>query len=311
MIKTLIGIGYLVLCQAAAGLSLKPGADVPDLSAPYLGQPLPSRRAVVFAPGLVSTRENFEFSSTFSPDGGEFYFTRRGGDDRNTIYFSKRTPEGWTRPAIVSFSGEYADHEPSMFPDGRRIFWGSDRPLPDGNMKYKIWTADRISSGWGPARPLADPAGEDFLMYVTFTREGAMYATGIVRSFLRDGKFQRTVKLGPPVNDGYHNAHPYIDRDGRFLIFDSNRPGNFGRSDLFISFVDEKGEWSEPRNLGREINRGSWNSCPMVSPDDRFFFFSVDGDIFWMDALYLDAFRPKGESPQGGGPLRDGAATGG
>lgn len=262
------------------------------LQGPYLGQKPPALRPAVFAPGLVSTEKFFEFSATFSPDGDEFYFTRRADGSRNAIYETRLTGEGWMRPRAAAFSGVYDDHEPSISPGGRRLYWGSERPLPDGNMMYRIWLVERAPNGWGPPRPLLDPVVEDMLMSVSFTGSGTLYSTGIIRSSLVNGRYQRAVRLGPPVNNGYINAHPFIARDESFLIFDSNRPGNFGRSDLFISFRSGDDHWSEPQNLGREINLGGWNSCPMVTPDGRFFFFSVDGDIYWIDADYLRRFSP-------------------
>ena len=263
----------------------------PGLNGPYLGQSPPGMEPEIFAPGVVSTEGFFEFSCTFSPDGREFYFTRRSGEDnRNAIFVCIRNEDGWSSPRIASFSGTYADHEPCIPPGGGRLYWGSDRPLPDGNMAYKIWVVERTRDGWSPPFPLGRPVNEDLLMYVSFTREGTLYATGIVRSRLMEGRYQRVERLGPPINDGFNNAHPFIAPDESYLVFDSNRPGNFGRSDLFISFHGGGEDWTVPRNLGQTINRGSWNSCPIVSPDGRYFFFSVDGDIYWVDAGYLKSF---------------------
>jgi hypothetical protein len=50
--------------------------EFPKLSGPYLGQKPPGMAPEVFAPGIVSTAAH-EFSCSFTPDGKEFYFTRR------------------------------------------------------------------------------------------------------------------------------------------------------------------------------------------------------------------------------------------
>src|SRR5687768_11553308 len=40
----------------------------------YLGEVQPGLTARLFAPGLVSMDSRYEFGSTFSPDGKEFYY---------------------------------------------------------------------------------------------------------------------------------------------------------------------------------------------------------------------------------------------
>ena len=61
--------------------------DFPVLTGPHLGQEPPGITPELFAPGIISTKDNIEFAGTFSPDLKEFFFTRRkNGTIDNRIY---------------------------------------------------------------------------------------------------------------------------------------------------------------------------------------------------------------------------------
>jgi hypothetical protein len=70
--KKPILISYMLLLSAIVNAQQ---TDFPKLTGPYLGQKPPGMTPIIFAPGSVST-ERTEFGNAFSPDGGEFYFTR-------------------------------------------------------------------------------------------------------------------------------------------------------------------------------------------------------------------------------------------
>ncbi|MBE0664240.1 MAG: hypothetical protein IH584_00350, partial [Candidatus Aminicenantes bacterium] len=50
-------------------------SEFPKLSGPYLGQKPPGLTPKIFAPGIVSSKDNYEFKIAFTPDGKEIYFT--------------------------------------------------------------------------------------------------------------------------------------------------------------------------------------------------------------------------------------------
>ena len=53
--------------------------------------------------------------------------------------------------------------------------------------------------------------------------------------------------------------------------------------------------WSEPANLGDQINTAADEYIPSVTPDGRYFFFTsnVSGnrEIYWMDAGFIEELR--------------------
>lgn len=74
----------------------------------------------------------------------------------------------------------------------------------------------------------------------------------------------------PNFNEGAQN----ISQDGRWLLFTGcNFPEGYGSCDLYISYLTKKG-WSQPQNLGRNVNTEFWESSPSLSPDKRALYFS-------------------------------------
>ena len=265
--------------------------DFPLLKGPYLGQKPPGMTPEVFAPGIVSTDAS-EFSCTFSPDGKEFYFARDRGGYRYNVYFVKELEDGWTQPEVAPFSGEYMDHEPFYTLDGQRLYWGSMRPLADGETKYATWFIEKTEEGWSRPQPL-----DFFVMYITSSTDGTIYFTVrgedgvcIARSRCVDGEYKDQEILGPPIFSEYWDAHPFIAPDESYLIFDSaNRP-KAGECRLWISFNNDDGTWTVPVNMGKHIPQKA--GYAMLSPDGSYLFFSAGGDIYWVDSKVIEEYRP-------------------
>lgn len=70
---------------------------------------------------------------------------------------------------------------------------------------------------------------------------------------------------------------PSVTADGRELYFVSNRPGGVGGYDIYKSFKDENGEWSEPINVGEHINTPGDEKSPFIHTDTRTLYFSSNG----------------------------------
>ena len=65
----------------------------------------------------------------------------------------------------------------------------------------------------------------------------------------------------PFCSDQYAVAHPALSDDGKYLVFTSDMPGGFGDKDLYVvNNID--GHWSQPVNLGAEINTNGKEEFP-------------------------------------------------
>lgn len=78
--------------------------------------------------------------------------------------------------------------------------------------------------------------------------------------------------LNTKANEGAHS----LSADGNTLYFTlCDFPANYGSCDIYHSIKTDKG-WSNPVNLGPNVNSKFWDSQPSVSADGRFLFFSSD-----------------------------------
>jgi Tol biopolymer transport system component len=288
--------------------------------------------AQVFAEDIVS-REFQELNAVFSPDGKEFYFTIADpGRNFYTIVFYKRNEAGeWEGPEVAPFSGSYSDADPFFSPDGKKLYFISQRPLDntvDEPKDFDIWMVEKTDEGWGSARNLGAPINTDKNeYYVSVTKDGSIFYSGeykggkgysdIYEAKLVEGKYV-VENLGEAINSPTGEGDPYISPDGNMLIFMSwGRPDDLGRGDLYISFK-ENGVWRKAVNLGEKINSTSFEYCPMISPDGNYFFWTSYrssplhskeprtyeaylqrlnnydnglGNVYWIKAEVLESYR--------------------
>lgn len=81
------------------------------------------------------------------------------------------------------------------------------------------------------------------------------------------------IKELPFNNDGYSCLHPALSADETKLFFASNRPDSYGGMDIYVS--EWTGEqWSEPYNLGPEINTSKNDAFPFIFENGTLFFAS-------------------------------------
>ena len=280
-------------------------------------------RPELFAPGVISTRDNSEWGLTFSPDGDTTYFTRRvTGGSGQRIYRSVRTASGWDSPRVAEFSTA-VDEGASISRDGARLYFASTRPLAGRRdariFDMNLWVMDRTPRGW--SAPQALPASINRSMTAstpwpanyeagpaTDSAGNLYYWTGSATSkdadlfFARrraDGSFDVPRALAMPPNHRGFDSAPRLSPDGRYLVFaSSGREDGFGGEDLYVAKREGVG-WSVPMNLGPDINDLDDASCAAFSPDGKYFFFCSNreqratlGDdapwsIYYIEARFL------------------------
>lgn len=266
------------------------------------------------AEGPLATPED-ELNAAFTPDGRSVYFTRKLGDRFGVILVSHLRNGRWSTPEVASISGQYADYDPFVSPDGSRIFWISSRPV-DGKAKtdFDIWMAERQANGWGPAwhldAPVNSDAGEYYptvaangTLYFSSSRPGGSGRGDVYRSRLIAGRYGPPENLGDPVNSAAFEGDPYIAPDESYLVFAAyGRPGGDTQGDLFIS-RNRGGIWSVPRLLGHGINSPLQEYTPIVSPDGKWLYFTSFRGRFdepLQRPLTTEEFRRASEGPLNG-----------
>ena len=110
-----------------------------------------------------------------------------------------------------------------------------------------------------------------------FTRRGAGIREDFVESTILPGhEYSKSKTISGSINEEPSKGAINISQDGDWLMFAGNFPSKgFGNFDLYISYQTPQG-WSEPINLGPQVNTEFWESSPSLSSDKSTLYFSSD-----------------------------------
>ena len=91
-----------------------------------------------------------------------------------------------------------------------------------------------------------------------------------MRAFVEALPNAKPVNCGPGINTVVHECCASISGDGCELVFESGRPGSFGRADVWMATrTSTKKPFGMPFNLGRHVNSSNAQGCPEISDDGR------------------------------------------
>jgi Tol biopolymer transport system component len=248
----------------------------------------------LFAPGVISTGD-IEFGPAFEPDGKTVYFAKGSPGIKRVawIMVSRFQNGAWTKPEIAPFSGRYTDIDPTLSPDGKKLFFASTRPTSPGTTEPKdldIWVVEKTARGWGEPQSLGAPVNSSGIESTSsVTADGTLYFSSaarsagrpgrrLYRSRLVDGKYGEPEALPAPVDGGEEDSNQYVSPDGSTMLFTSKRPGA-AEVALFLT-RSVNGVWSEPTNVGAKLNADFSPYTPLVSPDGKTFYFSSQRGAF-------------------------------
>ena len=272
----------------------------------YLKQNPPSLTPVIFAPDIISKSNQNEFGSVFSEDGTEFFYSV-DTNGKAEIRYVKLQDSIWTKPEVIISHYIYSYNDPFLSLGEDRLYYISDMTLDGaGNKKdYDIWYSVKEADGW--SKPIN--AGKNINTnkseyYISFTSDGRMYFASnkngnrekdndfdIYFSKEVDGKCEDPIQLSNSINTKNYEADAFIAPDESYLIFCAKRKEGYGMGDLYISFKNKDGKWSEAKNMGKSINSEHHELCPFVTKDGKYVFFTSNKDIYWVSSDIINQYR--------------------
>jgi len=269
---------------------------------------IPVDTALVYGPGIISTKESHESAIAFNQDMTTLYLNRRKPNDTYKIYVKNFADGQWSKAELAPFYSSkdtaYADYRPRLNPQGDILYFNSDRPLK-GETKSTgghQWYVKKTKNGWGQPMPLETPTADGVILDVASSENGNLYFSAnkidgkpedekLYFSVNENGENRAAVQMGDEINSpGIWSCCPFIAPDESYMIYDSPRNSGYGWVDLYISFK-KNGKWTKSYNLGPKVNTNYGEGLATVSPDGKFLFFYRDlngkGDIFWTDFAQL------------------------
>jgi len=214
--------------------------------------------------GNVNTNEN-DGSATITADGTTMYFsicnTKQNKDGCSIYRSSYNLSRGtWSKAELVEdLAGKRTertekgkintfptdDANPTISPDGNRIFFSSDRPDADGRVDYDIWTSERIGNRWAPPRRLDSTINTPFdenSPYITSDGTKLYFASNGLGGFggfdlyvseYLDGSWREPRNVGRPINTNADEIGSVWLKNDSLVYFSSNRDQGLGSYDVY------------------------------------------------------------------------------
>jgi hypothetical protein len=271
--------------------TLAPVASLLLLAAPLLraqdGKP------EIYGAGLFTTGK-WDFFMAFTPSQDRIWFCEANDNfSEYRIWETHQVSRGrWSTPTAPGFAPGWGNADPHVSPDGKAIFFISNRATAEDNGSkpaYHIWRAAIGSDNHvaPPVRlpaPINLPGTDDFSpsvagngdLYFGSDRPGkhAGYNIWMARKGA-DGYFPPE-ELDDSINTAGNEVEPWVAPDGSYMIFSgTSRADSVGHYDLYVS-RRVSGVWQSARPLPGGINTPKSEFNQSVSPDGRWLYFSSD-----------------------------------
>ncbi len=277
----IVAVVSLMSCAYFSQCTTK-NSKVPDLE--YSGQ------LELFGEGTIST-SFYERDIAISPEGDEIVYTL--GNHKQSIrglVGIKKGRKGWGSKEILPFSGRYNDIEPFFTPNGKYLYFASNRPMDSDSSRtdYNLWRVERFPEGWGTPSALdtlINTPGEEYYpsisnngnLYFTASRQDGIGREDIFLSVSENDVHQKPTVLDSSINTAVFEFNAFIHPEENLIIFSSyGRQDGYGGGDLYYSRKDRNGNWQKAINMGTAINSNSLDYCPFVDISRAVFYFTSD-----------------------------------
>jgi hypothetical protein len=272
----------------------------PTLEGPYLGQKPPGKTPELYAPEIF--KAEVHGGLVFSPDGKEVYWDLM--EEGHNILYMRIKNSQWTEPAEVPFTSMFGTGNATFSPDGNKLFFTSQETIEGGRKGAgeNIWHVERKNGGWGKPKPLSSHVNSYPLHWqLSVAANGNLYfgADGdIYMAIPQNGQYTTVQKAGASINTEHYDSTPFVAPDEDYMIF-SRFGGDLRYADLFISFKDRQGHWTDSINMGPRINSDMHELCPNVTADRKYLFFNRNhgekGElrVFWVSSKVIDDLKPE------------------
>ena len=201
--------------------------------------PMPSNINSAFnegAPSISADGRSLIFVACEDQTGNQNYGENRMGRGSCDLFITKKIGSRWTNP--VNLPGNV-----------NSFFWESQPSLSaDGKTLYFIRKVNK---------PGEQPNSDIFISQLD-----------------ENGQWMTPKRLPSNINTTKQEESVLIHPDGKTLYFSSRGHIGMGGLDIYVTYKDDKGQWSDPKNLGYPINTFADENSLMVSADGNIAYFA-------------------------------------
>jgi outer membrane protein OmpA-like peptidoglycan-associated protein/Tfp pilus assembly protein PilF len=260
-----------------------------------------------------------EYYPTLTVDGKTLLFTRRlpapGTEhgEQEDFFITNLVDGKWSEAQPMPSNVNTANNEgaPTFAPDGRTLVfvacvdaYGSYGAGRNGKGSCDLFITKKVGSQWKTpvnlpgavntpnweTQPSLSSDGKTMYFIRGFQSRDGKREQDIYRSFLlEDGSWSKAERLPDIINTPFREESVFIHPDGKTLYFSSDGHPGFGGLDIFMSTLDDSGNWSRPINLGYPINTEYDENSLLVAANGELAFFASDraGGYGGLDLYYF------------------------
>ncbi len=231
-----------------------------------------------------------ELNPLLSPDGKVLYFSRQnhpenigGINDKEDIWYSELDSSGHWKlaqnmgPKFNNAGPNFVNTIQAVTPDGKSAIMvlGNKyeyKGKSEENVKMSAGVSISSNVGGEWTKPVALNILNDYnfnekanyfltnnrqTLILSVEREDSEGDRDLYVSFMKDdSSWTEPVNLGNVVNSAGEESAPFLASDDKTLYFSSKGFSGYGGSDIYVSrrLDDTWTSWTEPENLGPEIN---------------------------------------------------------
>lgn len=212
-------------------------------------------------PENLGTNINSQYNDMLpiiSPDGSTLYFARKnapentGAEKKDDIYVSQRQANGFWSKAINIGAPLNTDEHNFVCAIS-----------PDGNTMYLANRYDYRTEGQGVA--------------VSQRQKNGVWSK------------PKPLNIANMYNKNKYACY-HLSIDEKVMVMAIERDDTYGDMDLYVSFRYADGNWSEPMNMGPELNTAGAEASVFLAADGKTLYFSSNGHSGYGD---LDMFMSK------------------
>ncbi len=195
--------------------------------------------------------------------------------------------------SFKAVNSTYDEQNPVLSPDGKTLYFtvcnhpqnvGGRRD--PGDIWYSVLTGNQWSQPVHGGALLNDRAynavagfsadGTQMFLLSHYSLGGSVAATqGIAVSKQVGGGWTRPENINIPYFQNKSSLQSgYITPDARVFVFSAETYGTHGVEDIYVSLKDSNGQWTQPVNLGVQVNSKLQELSPSLSDDTRTLYFS-------------------------------------
>ncbi|MDH5368335.1 MAG: OmpA family protein [Cyclobacteriaceae bacterium] len=195
-------------------------------------------------------------------------------------------------------NSEYKEYKPLLSPDGEVLYFSrKNHPENTGGIEddEDIWYSEKHpeTGEWMKAKNIGSilnnegpnfvssitPDGKSVVLLLgnTFMENGKM-AAGVSVSTKQNGEWTKPKKLEIKNEYNYSDkSYFYLNNSRKVLLMSVMREDTKGGLDMYVSFLEDDSTWTEPLNIGADVNTAGDEVSPFMAADDQTLYFSSNG----------------------------------